>query len=178
VGHIHTGPGEHDLTASAFIVDISGDEPKLWLHEHKKLGHWLQFGGHVELQENPWDAIKHEILEEAGFELHQLRILQPKLRLELAKTTQLIPQPVVINSHEIGDTNHYHTDIVFAFVTSEQPSQIVAEDESQLRAMFTLAELEENKDNFLLPNVRKIGMFVTDVLLREWEPVDCKLFDR
>jgi 8-oxo-dGTP diphosphatase len=178
VGHIHTSPGEHDLTASAFIVDTSQSTPKLWLHEHKKLGHWLQFGGHVELAEDPWAAIQHEIAEEAGFEMSQLRILQPRLRLELAKTTQLIPQPVVINSHEIGDTNHFHTDIVFAFVTNQQPTLAVAEDESQVRKAFTLDEIEQNEGNFLLPNVRKISMFVLNVLLQEWEQVDPKKFDR
>lgn len=51
--HIHTEPGQHDHTASAYIVRLDEAEPALILHRHKILGQYLQFGGHVELDENP-----------------------------------------------------------------------------------------------------------------------------
>lgn len=46
MAHIHTNPGEHDLTASAFIVRDDFAKPRLMLHMHKKLGVLLQPGGH------------------------------------------------------------------------------------------------------------------------------------
>ncbi len=54
MSHIHTNTGEHDFCASGSIVRLdSTDVPKILLHKHKKLGVFIQFGGHVELNENP-----------------------------------------------------------------------------------------------------------------------------
>jgi 8-oxo-dGTP diphosphatase len=66
MAHIHTKPGQHDFTASAFIIRIDTPKPKVLLHMHKKLGVLLQPGGHIELNENPWQAVHHEIEEETG----------------------------------------------------------------------------------------------------------------
>ena len=63
--HIHTKPGQHDHTVSAFIVRLDGKQPRILLHRHKKSGVYMQFGGHIELHENPWQAISHELLEES-----------------------------------------------------------------------------------------------------------------
>lgn len=38
MAHIHTKPGQHDLTASAYIIRDDGNEPVVLLHRHKKLG--------------------------------------------------------------------------------------------------------------------------------------------
>ena len=34
--HINTKPGQHDFTASAFIVRLDRSEPQVLLHLHKK----------------------------------------------------------------------------------------------------------------------------------------------
>ena len=52
MGHIHTDPGQHDLTVSAFIVRESDGRPLLLVHRHKSLALLLQPGGHVELDEH------------------------------------------------------------------------------------------------------------------------------
>jgi 8-oxo-dGTP pyrophosphatase MutT (NUDIX family) len=56
--HIHE---KYDFTVSAMIMHHS--EPKLGLHFHKKLRKWLQAGGHIELHEDPLQALEHELLE-------------------------------------------------------------------------------------------------------------------
>lgn len=57
---------EHDddvhVTASAIIVGPRGTV----LHRHKRLGLWLQPGGHIDEDETPWDAAVRETLEETG----------------------------------------------------------------------------------------------------------------
>ncbi len=53
MAHIHTQPGQHDHTASAYIFRVDFDEPKLVLHLHRKINKYLQFGGHIELHETP-----------------------------------------------------------------------------------------------------------------------------
>ena len=80
--HIHTAPVEHVFTASAYIIRLDQKEPMLLLHKHKKLHVFLQFGGHIEPHETPWEAITHELLEESGYELGQLELLQPTSRIK------------------------------------------------------------------------------------------------
>jgi len=50
------------LTASAVVVGPRGTV----LHRHKRLGLWLQPGGHIDPGEHPADAAVREVLEETG----------------------------------------------------------------------------------------------------------------
>jgi 8-oxo-dGTP pyrophosphatase MutT (NUDIX family) len=52
------------VTASCFIVDERGSA--LLLHHHRRLGRWLQMGGHVEADEPPAAAALREGSEESG----------------------------------------------------------------------------------------------------------------
>jgi 8-oxo-dGTP pyrophosphatase MutT (NUDIX family) len=53
------------LTASAIVIGPKG----VLLHRHKRLGLWLQPGGHIEPGETPWEAARREAMEETGLEL-------------------------------------------------------------------------------------------------------------
>jgi len=50
------------VTASAIVVGRKGTV----LHRHKRLGIWLQPGGHIDGGELPWDAAVREVAEETG----------------------------------------------------------------------------------------------------------------
>lgn len=50
------------VTGSAIVVGSRG----VLLHRHKRLGIWLQPGGHIEQGESPWDAAVRETAEETG----------------------------------------------------------------------------------------------------------------
>lgn len=52
------------VTGSAIVVGPRG----VLLHLHKRLGIWLQPGGHLEPDEEPWDAAHRETLEETGID--------------------------------------------------------------------------------------------------------------
>ena len=52
------------VTASAIVVGLRGTV----LHLHKRLGLWLQPGGHIDPGETPWDAALRETREETGLE--------------------------------------------------------------------------------------------------------------
>lgn len=50
------------VTGSAIVVGPRG----VLLHRHKRLGTWLQPGGHVDPGETPWTAARREVMEETG----------------------------------------------------------------------------------------------------------------
>lgn len=175
--HIHTDPGQHDHTASAFIVRIDGDEPKLLLHMHKLLKAYLQIGGHVELHETPWQSITHEIKEESGYRLDQLQILQPSMRLSKVSGAVIHPQPVCVVTHPFTGKNHFHTDTAYAFVTDQAPADEVAEGESTELRFFTKAQLMELEADQVIEDIREIGLYVLEECLKKWEPVSTSDFD-
>lgn len=177
--HIHTGPGEHDQTISAFIVRTDlGDEPKLMLHRHKKLGKLLQFGGHVELKENPWQAITHELLEESGYEISQLEVLQPTERIKKLHDEVLHPVPVCYNTHAFdAERNHYHTDVVLALVTGQPPKNNIDEGESEEFVHFTRQEFAALSRDEIYENIQAIGLFVLDTCVPKWDRVPSAEFN-
>lgn len=63
------------VTASAIIVGERG----VVLHLHKRLGRWLQPGGHIEPGESPWAAAWREASEETGLPLEPVPAEAPAL---------------------------------------------------------------------------------------------------
>ena len=178
MAHIHTNPGEHDQTASAFIVRTDREKPELLLHTHKKLGVLLQIGGHVELNETPWQAVCHEIVEETGYSLDQLDILQPKLRMESLDGAVLHPLPLVHNTHNFDTAGtHKHTDVSYAFVTDSEPNNLPSEGESTDFRWVDIEQLKALEKRNIFENVRKIGEFVLTDILNEWQAVELSKFE-
>ncbi len=174
--HIHDKPGQHDHTVSAYIIRIDGDEPKILLHRHKKLGVFMQFGGHIELNETPWQAIKHEILEEAGYDFDQLELLQPKERLKTISQSTLHPQPFVHSTHKITD-DHFHTDLGYAFVTKLDPNHAISSGESKDLRLFTLEELKALPAKDMFQDNRDRCEFAMMTCAPNWERVSPNTYD-
>lgn len=173
--HIHRGPGEHDLTASAFVVRDDFEEPKLLLHMHKVLNKLLQPGGHVEPHENPWKAIEHELYEEAGYTFGELEVLQPKDRLMSLSGAALHPVPIVVNTHNFKESNfHKHTDISFAFLAHAAPQFQPACGESKDLRWLNLDELNSLDETHIIENIREIGNFVLQHVYPNWERTPTK----
>ena len=176
--HLHTAPGQHDFTVSAYIIRLDTPEPTIMLHKHKLLGKYLQFGGHVELHENPWQALMHEISEESGYQPEQLKILQPPVRLAKLTDTTLHPQPLSIQTHPFGDIDHRHIDIAFAFITNEPPRDAIGEHESADIKTFTVTELAKFSNQEIIENVRETAVYVINELLSQWQPIETSAFKR
>lgn len=175
MSHIHSEPGQHDLTVSAFIVNTTLSEPRIILHRHKKLGMYLQFGGHVELDEHLWDSIGREILEESGYHLSQLSLIQPKERLKQLTRAVTHPIPLVVNTHKFDD-EHFHSDLSYAFTTDQEPASAIAEDESDEIQVFTKTELEKLSKDKIIENVREIALFILGLNLSQWDLVKADSF--
>ena len=168
--HIHTEPGQHDHTASAVIIRTDESEPQVLLHRHKKHGVYMQFGGHIELHETPWQAVQHELLEESGYDIGQLTLLQPKDRIKELPSVVLHPQPVCVNTHKFKD-GHYHTDSIYVFTADATPKNSVGEGETGDFKLLTRQQLLELSDEHIFPDVREICLYMLDNCLPNWEQV-------
>jgi 8-oxo-dGTP pyrophosphatase MutT (NUDIX family) len=161
MAHIHLGEGQYDFTVSAFILKQEAAEaPQVLLHRHRKLGLWLQPGGHIELDEHPWQAMAHELQEETGYSLEQLQVLQAAPAFPgLVETTH--PTPLLYRSHSFptGGPTHLHTDAMFAlFTTDREPRFGLAQEESQEVEWFTVEEVLALPMESIIPDTRSIAV--------------------
>ena len=172
MAHIHTDPGQHDLTISAYIVRLGEPEPTVLLHMHRKLHKWMQFGGHVELHENPWQALAREIQEESGYKMEQLKLLQPNIKRPIFDTITSHPWPAVVFTGPFGDLDHYHTDLTYAFTTTQEPRGAAGDGESQELRGFARSELVAMNDDEIMSDVRIIALTIFDDYLKTWQQVE------
>lgn len=97
------------VTGSAIVVGPRG----VILLKHKRLGLWLQPGGHVDPGETPWDAAVREAREETG------------LVVSLAS-----PQLVHVDVHP-GGRGHTHLDLRYLVEVADDADPAPPEGESQ-----------------------------------------------
>ena len=172
--HLHTAPGQHDLTVSLFLVRTDGPEPVVLLHHHRSLGVWMQTGGHVELTETTWQAVAHELREETGYELDQVAVLQPALRLGPLPDNDVHPQPICLRTVPVArgvEHEHWHIDLGFALVTAEAPRLAVSPGESTELAWLTRRQLLDLPAGETYEDVRQIHLYILDRLLDAWPAV-------
>jgi 8-oxo-dGTP pyrophosphatase MutT (NUDIX family) len=112
------------VTGSAIVSGPRGTV----LHWHKRLGGWLQPGGHVDPGETPWQAAVREAVEETG-----LPVRHPRTG----------PLLIHLDAHQAGP--HYHLDLRYLLLSEDvEPSP--PPGESQQVRWFTLAEAIELAD--------------------------------
>lgn len=136
MAHIHEN---YDFTVSAYVLHPS--EAKIALHFHKKLHKWLQFGGHVELDEDPEQALTHELLEEAGFAPKDYEIIQSTDQPH-PRGSKTLNIPFHYEVHQFADTNHKHIDMQY-LVKAKIDKFSPKENESKTIAWFTLDEINK-----------------------------------
>ncbi len=133
MAHIHE---KIDFTASVYIVF----ENKVLLHRHKRLGIWLPPGGHIELDEDPNEAVIREAKEETGLDIE---LVGYSKKYESAYDSRDLVAPRFLNRHFYDLTRtHEHVDCVY-FATSERGDarhEIVG---GEIR-WFSREELEQN----------------------------------
>lgn len=120
----HFQPGH--ITASAFVIDPAAG--RLLLHHHKRLGRWLQMGGHLEPGESPRAAALREAFEESG--LRDLRLLVDRI--------------IDLDVHDIPSNGiepaHRHFDLRFLAATDFPKEILIDPEESLALAWFGLDE--------------------------------------
>lgn len=138
--HIHTLPDQHDMTVSAYIVRVDQSEPLCLVHMHRKMGKLMQAGGHIELSETPWQSITHELVEETGYTLSELKVAQHTAeRIEQGVNINH-PVPFCMNTHSVGN-EHSHSDLCYGFVAEGPAAQLPAGGESVDLRWLSLADM-------------------------------------
>ncbi len=168
--HIHTQPGQIDSTVTMYLFRRRDGVVETMLHMHKKLKKLMPIGGHIELDETSWQAVAHEMEEESGYELARLKLLQPRLRLVSLDNAIVHPQPMAMNTHEIGK-GHFHSDTAYAFLVDGEPTKTLAENESSDIRWMTMDDIDRLSSTDIYSNVSEICRFITDNF-SEWEIVD------
>lgn len=178
--HLNLGVGQHDVTGSGFIIRVDGPEPRAVVHEHKKLHVLLQFGGHVERHEHAWAAALHEITEESGYAPDQLKVLQPKERLQSSADATVLPVPAIFITHQFDNPahgkEHHHDDLGFAFVVDSAPQDKPQAGESTNIQLLTRQQLIDLPTGRIPGDVRNTFLFIMDHCLTGWEALPTSAF--
>lgn len=129
---------EKHFCVSCYVYDE--ERQKFLMVKHKKLGKWLQPGGHIEENEDPEEACKREVFEET------------KIKIEL-KGNRFIRNedyivPLALQKNEINN-EHIHMDFVY-YATLKGSNEITNQPEENTDAgWFSLEEiLDENFDTY------------------------------
>jgi 8-oxo-dGTP diphosphatase len=176
--HIHTEPGQIDQTVTGYIMLRRVNEPlRLLMHVHRKLGVLLPVGGHVELTETHWQAIAHEITEESGYTLDELSVMQPPLRVRHIGKSVVHPQPVLVNTHTFGpNSDHYHSDLVFLFLATDEPAGEPAAGESTDTRWLTRDQVAASSLPEMYEDTQGTALQLFDDFIGSWEPVAATSF--
>jgi len=128
-------------TAGVFILS-DGTPGKVLLQLHKKLGKWMQQGGHIESWENPLEAAIREAKEEVGLDIAPY--LPAPSRLD--EVAEEIPLPGYILEEHIAahgaEPDHYHIDANYVVRMPEQVCN-PASGESRQLGWFSEDELDD-----------------------------------
>lgn len=149
MAHIHE---KIDFTASVYIVQ----DGKVLLHKHKKLGIWLQPGGHIELDEGPVEAALREAKEETGFDVELVGIQSPAVEARDRSRDLLLP--MFLNRHNYDET-HEHID--FCYFARIIGGTLTPEEPGVEMRWFTKEEIEQ-KEIELFPDTRSYALAAID----------------
>lgn len=134
-------PHIHDLidfTVDVFIVH----DKKVLLIFHKKHNMWLQIGGHIELNEDPDEALFREVKEECGLDIEIIGGKQPNIEM---KGTKFLYAPVFMNIHDINET-HKHIGLIY-FAKAKSDKFVLNNKEHKDIRWFTKEDLEKPEFN-------------------------------
>ena len=106
------------VTGSAWLVDLTGTE--VLLTHHKKLGRWLQLGGHCDGKSDVLAVAQREAEEESG--LKNIDVLSYEI---FDLDVHLIPARGV-------EPEHFHYDVRFALQARGSNDFIVSKESNQL----------------------------------------------
>lgn len=130
-----------DFTVDVFIVY----DNKVLLIFHKKHDRWLQIGGHIELNEDPEEALFREVKEECGLEIEIIGKKEPDIEV---KGTKFLYSPTFLNIHDITEI-HKHIGLIYFAKAKSDKVTLSGREHKNIR-WFSIEDLEKTE---LIPAV-------------------------
>ncbi len=125
------------VTGSAIVTGRRG----VLLLKHKRLGLWLQPGGHIDAGETPWDAALREAAEETGLEV--MFAEQP-------------PRLVHVDVHP-GGRGHTHLDLRYLVDGGDADPRPPAGESQEIEWLTWDAAVERASDDHLKSALRSLA---------------------
>lgn len=131
------------VTSGGFVVDGAGN---ILLNHHKKLGRWVQFGGHADGSQDCMQVAKREVFEETG--IQNLRLA--KTEIFNVAVVEIPPNP------KTGEEAHLHYDINFLFIAPAHEFKISSESlDIKWVSVREARKLAHSQDESLLRMIEK-----------------------
>ena len=127
------------VTASAIVVSGTCGADRVVLHKHKRLGMWLQPGGHIDAGEAPYEAALREAHEETGLVVQHFFDTRTCIHVDVHP----------------GPRGHTHLDLRYLLVASDE-TPAPAEGESQEVRWFDFKDALEIADEALVGALRAV----------------------
>lgn len=128
--HIHHA---YDYTITAFIVSEYG---KVLLVNHPRYSKWIPVGGHIELHEDPEEALFREIKEETGLAV-QATTTRPDSK---TPGTKFLLPPDYIDVHE-ANPPHKHISFTY-FLKAKVDAYSMSAEHTDMK-WFSVADLDD-----------------------------------
>ncbi|MCX6780524.1 MAG: NUDIX domain-containing protein, partial [Candidatus Magasanikbacteria bacterium] len=147
MAHIHE---KIDFTVTCFILHPS--EPKVLLIHHKAHNSWLPVGGHIELDEDPDQALLREVEEECGL---GIEIFSEKSPGEYPET-KMLRRPDTVDIHTINDAGHRHVNFGYSARALSAEPKLAPEEHHDIK-WFSAEELRDENLN-IKPAIRDYAL--------------------
>ncbi len=139
-----------DYTNTCMILHPT--EPKALLINHKLLKTWLPVGGHIELDEDPDEALVREAREESGLEIV---VLSERRAGDYEDGTKMLYRPETVDIHKISDT-HRHVNFGYHARALTADPQLAPDEHTDIK-WFTADELRDPELN-IKPAIRDYAL--------------------
>lgn len=127
--HIHE---KYDFVVTVFIVY----KDRVLLVNHPRYGKWIPMGGHIELDEDPEQALFREIEEETGLDV-ELLADKPDIK---QNDTKFVFAPKYIDVHE-ANPPHKHIALVY-FAKAKNDNHVLSAEHTDIR-WISLEDLDD-----------------------------------
>ncbi len=140
---------DRHFTSTGFLVR----DGKVLLVNHRKLRMWLPFGGHIEPNEDPVEALHREAREETGFEI-EIVAEQPEID---QRGVHVLPAPETILLEDI-EPGHVHIDLIYFVRPVGGAQRLASTEHSEIRWF----DREALNDDIITADVRLLGRQAID----------------